>query len=148
MAPGCFPASMKSKLTLLAIATAVLLPVTSHLRAADPVPPTPPANPPAEPGAKRERAGGGQRGDRLEMMKEQLSLTPEQVEKIKPILEKDREKLTALRSDEALTQEQKRAKMQEIIKASAEEIKPILTPEQVEKWKAQMEKRRAEREKQ
>ena len=152
---GVFPATMKTKITLLTLATAGLLASASSIRAEDPVPPVPPVNPPAgAPAAARPERGpggpggpGGPRGDRLEMMKEKLGLTPEQVEKIKPILEKDREKLMALREDAALSREQKGEKMREILKSSMEAIKPILTPEQVEKWKAEMEKRRAEREK-
>ena len=144
---------MKTKLTRLTLATAALLAAAQSIRAEDPVPPTPPVNPPAgapAAAAKPERAPGapaGPRGDRLEMMKEKLSLTPDQIEKIKPLLEKDREKLMAVREDAALSREQKGEKMREILKASMEAIKPILTPEQVEKWKAEMEKRRAEREK-
>ena len=98
---------MKTKSTLLTLATAGLLTTTISLRAADPVPPTPPVNPPpaapeaaqAEAGKPERRPGGpgGERGDRLAMMKEQLGLTPEQVEKIKPILEKDREKLRIMK---------------------------------------------------
>ena len=147
---GCFPATMKNQLTILALATAGLLAATSTLRAEDPVPPTPPVNPPAgqpEAGAKRERGPGGpggERGDRLEMMKEKLGLTPEQVEKLKPIFAKDREKIMALREDTALTREQKGEKMRAIFQASMEEVKAILTPDQAEKWKAGMEKRREE----
>ena len=140
---------MKTKLSILTLATASLLASFSSIRAEDPVPPTPPVNPPAgtPAAAKPERGPGGPRGDRLEMMKEKLGLTPEQVEKIKPILEKDREKLMALREDTALSREQKGEKMREILKSSMEEIKPILTPEQLEKWKAEMEKRKEEMEK-
>ena len=148
---------MKTKFTFLTLATASLLTATTTLRAADPVPPTPPVNPPpAAPEAAKPEAGrperrpggpGGPGGDRLAMMKEQLGLTPEQVEKIKPILEKDREKLQALRADTAATREQKGEKMREILTASMEEIKPILTPEQLEKFKANMEKRREEMQK-
>ena len=140
---------MKTKSTLLSLATASLLAATATLRAADPVPPTPPVNPPpATPeAAKPERGPGGPRGDRLEMMKEQLGLTPEQVEKIKPILEKDREKIQALRADTTTSREQKGEKMRAIITASMDQIKPILTPEQLEKFKAGMEKRREEMQK-
>lgn len=136
---------MKNQLTLLALATAGLLAATTSLRAEDPAPPTPPANPPAgqpDAGARRER--GGPRGDRLAMMKEQLSLTPEQVEKLKPIFARDADKLKAIREDAALTAEQKREQARAIYEASVEEVKAILTPDQAEKWKAAMEKRRAE----
>ena len=140
---------MKTKFTLLTLATAGLFATSPRIHAEDPVPPVPPVTPPAgaPAAAKPERGPGGPRGDRLEMMKEKLSLMPEQVEKIKPILEKDRAKLMALREDATLSREQKGEKMREILKSSMEEIRPILTPEQVEKWKAEMEKRRAEREK-
>ena len=143
---------MKTKITLLTFATAGLLAAASSIRAEDPVPPTPPVNPPAgAPAAAKPERGpggpGGPQGDRLEMMKEKLSLTAEQIEKIKPLLEKDREKIMALRQDASLSREEKGEKMREILKASMEAIKPILTPEQLEKWKAEMEKRRAEREK-
>ena len=144
---GCFPATMKNQLTILALATAGLLAATSTLRAEDPVPPTPPVNPPAgqpEAGAKRERGPGGQRGDRLAMMKETLGLTPEQVEKLKPIFARDADKLKAIREDAALTAEEKREKARAIYEGSVEEIKAVLTPDQAEKWKAAMEKRRAE----
>ena len=140
---------MKTKFTLLTLATAGLFATSPRIHAEDPVPPVPPVTPPAgaPAAAKPERGPGGPRGDRLEMMKEKLSLMPEQVEKIKPILEKDRAKLMALREDATLSREQKGEKMREILKSSMEEIRPILTPEQIEKWKAEMEKRRAEREK-
>lgn len=142
---------MKYQITILALATAGLLAATTTLRAEDPVPPTPPVDPPAakaDGGARRERGpGGGERGDRLEMMKEQLGLTPEQVEKLKPIFAKDAEQYKALREDAALSREQKGEKMRAIFQASREQIQAILTPGQVEKMKAAMEKRRAEWEK-
>ena len=121
---------MKNQLTILTLATAGLLAATSTLRAEDPVPPTPPVNPPAgvkegEPGPGRSRRPGGQRGERLEMMKEKLGLSTEQV-------------------DSALTDEQKREKMRAFFQASMEKVKAVLTPDQAEKWKAEMEKRRGE----
>ncbi len=85
-------------------------------------------------------ADGGARRDRVAMMKENLGLSDEQVAKIKPIVEADREKMKALREDTTTSQEDKRAKFMEIFKAQEEKIKPILTPEQQEKWKEQMAK--------
>ena len=83
----------------------------------------------------------------LERLKSQLDLTPDQIEKIKPIVEKQREKLKALKDDTSIPQDQKRDKFREIFVASMEEMKPIFTPEQAAKLKEAMEKRRAEREK-
>lgn len=140
---------MKNQLTILALATAGLLAATTPLRAEDPVPPTPPVNPPAgvkegEPGPGHPGRPGGQRGDRLAMMKEKLGLTAEQVEKLKAIFAKDAEKIKAFREDAALTDEQKREKMRAFFQASMEAVKSVLTPDQAEKWKAEMEKRRDE----
>jgi len=138
---------MKNQITILALATAGLLAATTTLRAEDPVPPTPPVNPSAgrpEAGGRPERGTDSQRRDRLAMMKEQLGLTPEQVEKLKPIFAKDAEQYKALREDAALSREQKGEKMRAIFQASREQIQAILTPDQVEKMKATMEKRRAE----
>jgi len=91
--------------------------------------------------------GQGARGDILARLKEQLDLTPEQIEKIKPILEKQREQLKGLKDDTSLSQEQKRDKFRESIVSTLEEIKPLLTQEQLAKLKEIIEKRRAEREK-
>ncbi|MCE9610355.1 MAG: hypothetical protein K8R23_09200 [Chthoniobacter sp.] len=146
---------MKNQITILALATAGLLAASTTLRAEDPVPPTPPVNPPAgkagikegEPGPGRPNRPGGERGDRLEMMKQQLGLTPDQIEKLKPIFAKDAEQMKAIRDDAALSREQKGEKMRAIFQASREQVQAILTPDQVEKMKAGMEKRRAEWEK-
>ncbi len=91
--------------------------------------------------------GNGQDGrwDRLQAMKEHLDLTPEQVEKVKAVFAGDKEKYMAVRQDSALSDEQKREKMRELMKGAAEQIKAILTPEQEVKWKEQMKKRMDER---
>ncbi|HEY9174799.1 MAG TPA: Spy/CpxP family protein refolding chaperone [Verrucomicrobiae bacterium] len=88
----------------------------------------------AQPTDKAERKGG-KRPDtqaRLNQMAEQLNLTSEQKEKVKPIMEAEREKMQGLRD---LAPEQRREKMQEIRKDQEAKLKPILTPEQFEKWK-------------
>lgn len=88
----------------------------------------------AQPTDKAERKGG-KRPDtqaRLNQMAEQLNLTAEQKEKVKPIMEAEREKMQGLRD---LAPEQRREKMQEIRKDQEAKLKPILTPEQFEKWK-------------
>src|SRR5258708_39824636 len=93
-------------------------------------------NPGDKPAARRDQPPprrGGMR-DPMAMMKEQLSLTDDQIEKIKPILKDRQEKMTALRGDTSLSQEDRRAKMKEIIDASNAKIKPILTADQKEKF--------------
>ncbi len=131
---------MNTKLTLLTLATASLFTATPELRAEDSTPPAPAANPIAGGETKRER--GGQRGLRMAQLKEQLGLTDEQVEKLKPILAGNREKMVALRDDAALTKEQRMEKIKELLKSSEDEITPILNAEQLEKYKAAQQKRR------
>ncbi|MGV3532760.1 MAG: hypothetical protein ACO1QR_10355 [Chthoniobacteraceae bacterium] len=89
----------------------------------------------------------------LEMLTEALTLTPEQSAKIKPILDRDREKARELRADTALSAEDRRTKRRELSRARMEEIRAVLTPEQqtklnevTEKRREEWQKRRAERE--
>jgi Spy/CpxP family protein refolding chaperone len=104
----------------------------------------------ATPAIVSAQAQGGPRGGRtpeeqVKAMKETLNLSDEQVEKVKAVLTKNQEKLKALREDQSLSQEDRRAKMREVFQGIDEELKPILTPEQQTKWKEEREKRRAQR---
>jgi hypothetical protein len=72
---------------------------------------------------------------RLEKLKQELNLTPAQVAKIKPIFEKAGTQLKALRDNASLPAPQKRQKMRQIFVASAQQIRTILTPQQLQKWK-------------
>ena len=77
----------------------------------------------------------GQR-DRLANLTEQLSLTPAQVEQIKPILNSERDAMRALNQDTSLDREAKRPKMREIREAHDAKIRALLTPEQQAKMDA------------
>jgi len=79
------------------------------------------------------------------MLREKLGVTDDQLEKMKPIFEQQRDKMMGLKDDTALTMEQKREKAIGIFTETMEELKPILTPEQFAKFKEEMEKRRAAR---
>jgi hypothetical protein len=79
------------------------------------------------------------------MLKEKVGVSDEQLEKMKPIFGQQVEKLKALKDDTSLTTEQKREKGREIFMGTVEELKSILTPEQITKLKEEMEKRRAAR---
>ena len=81
----------------------------------------------------------------MKMLREKLGVTDDQLEKMKPIFEQQREKLTALKDDTTAPVEQKREKAIGIFTETMEELKPILTPEQFAKFKEEMEKRRAAR---
>jgi len=64
-----------------------------------------------------------------------LNLTPEQREKLRPIVNDEGAQLRAVRLDERMTPEQKRAKVLEIRESFRPKIAAVLTPEQPEKWK-------------
>ena len=83
--------------------------------------------------------------ERVKALKESLKLTDEQAEKLKAVFAKNQEKTKAIRENQSLSQEDRRAKMREANDALEAEVKPILTPEQQTKWKEETEKRRAER---
>lgn len=62
-------------------------------------------------------------------------MTPAQVAKIKPIIEKAVADAKALRANTSLPEAQKRKNMRQIFAASFQQIKPLLTPQQLQKWK-------------
>ena len=64
-----------------------------------------------------------------------------QMAKIKPIFEKTGAQLKALRDNTSLPAQQERQKMRQIFAASAQQIRPILTPQQLQKWKQIREER-------
>ena len=80
---------------------------------------------------------GGRRGgaERLEMMTRELSLTPDQVAKIKPILDDGRKQMQALRDSDA-SQDDRRAKMMALQQSQATQIKAFLTEDQKPKYDA------------
>ncbi|HMK21822.1 MAG TPA: hypothetical protein VK466_05775 [Terriglobales bacterium] len=71
----------------------------------------------------------------LRMLGQQLNLTPEQREKLRPILTEEGEQLHDLRIDEHLPPDVKRAKVVEVREKFAPKIAAELTPEQQEKFK-------------
>jgi Spy/CpxP family protein refolding chaperone len=154
---------MKKSLSLLSCALAGFVAFSVEARAEDPIPPKPPgpttlpaapatttpASPAPDAGTPQSPAGGRNRGEMfIQMLKEKIGVTDEQLGKMKPIFGQQREKMMALKDDTSLTREQKRDKFREIITGTLEEIKPILTPEQLTKLKDEMEKRRAARQQQ
>jgi hypothetical protein len=78
---------------------------------------------------------GGPAEKRLQKLKQELNLSPAQVAKIKPIFEKAGSQFKALRDNTSLPAPQKRQKMRQIVASSAQQIRPILTPQQLQKWK-------------
>lgn len=71
----------------------------------------------------------------LEWLGQQLNLTDDQKEKLKPILQDQHKQMKAVRDDTSLTQDQKHEKMKQIHESTHTQIQAILTPEQQEKFK-------------
>ncbi len=70
---------------------------------------------------------------RLANLKREVSLTPAQVKKVKPIIEKYVADINAIKND---TKEEKDAKRNALRKQYNDQINATLTPEQQAKWKA------------
>jgi len=73
---------------------------------------------------------------KLQQMSKALQLTPDQVEKIKPILMEEAPKLKALKADTSMPPAQKMMQMRQIREATDAKINPILTPDQQQKLQA------------
>jgi len=65
-----------------------------------------------------------------------LNLTDDQKAKVQPILDAQREKMRAVFQDDSLSTDDKRAKMKTIRDDTNAQLKPILTPEQFQKWQS------------
>ncbi len=73
---------------------------------------------------------------RLTNLKQEVNLTPAQVKKVKPIIEKYVADINAIKNDTKATKEEKDAKRNALRKQYNDQINAILTPEQQAKWKA------------
>lgn len=84
-------------------------------------------------GMSKGKAGSYDPVRRLELMTQNLKLTKEQQEKIKPILDDEHKQLEALRGNDSYNRDERRAKLQELNQATYDKITPILTPAQQKK---------------
>jgi len=73
----------------------------------------------------------------LERMTACMGLSENQQTKIKPILDENYQKKQAVHADKNLTRDQRRAKMEELRVQLHEQVKPLLTPEQLKQFDAQ-----------
>jgi len=87
---------------------------------------------------QHERRGMPSPDQQLERMSQQLNLTAEQKDKIKPILEEHAKQMQSLRNDSSMSREDRRAKFQEMRQNMANEIRPILNSDQQKKWEEMM----------
>ncbi|MEY4689227.1 MAG: hypothetical protein RIR76_3250 [Verrucomicrobiota bacterium] len=104
-------------LFMSAIGGSILLPSTASAA----------ASPPPE-----DRRGEAQK--RLQAHIDDLGLTPEQREKLGPILRSEREKIASLRADESLSPRDRLRKLQAVREEITPRVKAILTPEQFARW--------------
>ena len=80
--------------------------------------------------------GGGRRGGvTLDALTTRLKLTPEQQEKIKPILADRDTQMTALRGDQSASQDDRRAKMMKLRTDTNDKINAVLTDDQKAEFK-------------
>lgn len=120
------------KRSLLAVMLAGLVSLTGFALAQDST-----AQQPAPPAG--EEHGGHRHFDpeqRTQMLTKQLKLTSEQQAKVLDILKSQQSQMESLRSDSSLSQDDRRAKMMDIHKASDDQIRGLLDANQQKKWDA------------
>jgi len=118
---------------IVALVAGNLLAWNVALRAADTN--TPPAKPAVGGPPPGQRPAGMMRGGpNLEQMAQQLNLTDDQKPKVKSVMEARDKKVSELRGDTSLSQEDRQAKMKTIREETTTQMKAILTPEQFDKW--------------
>lgn len=126
-----------NKSSILALMTLGGLMAFGQLASADDTKPVPPPDapstpPPADAPAPGPRAGG--RGANMQKILDQLNLTDEQKEKVKPVLKDQMDQMRTLRQDTSLSQEDRRGKMKDIREATNTKLKAIFTADQYTQW--------------
>jgi len=74
-------------------------------------------------------------GISMEKMAQTLNLTDDQKTQVEPILKAERQKMKDVRNDSTLSPDDRRSKMKEIRKDTADQLQSILTPDQFAQWK-------------
>lgn len=83
---------------------------------------------------KKPKGDLGAPDRRLALMKESLSLTAEQLNSIRPVIIAEQAELDKLRGDNSLNRDQRREKLQTLNKATADQVRGFLDPEQQKKY--------------
>ena len=95
-------------------------------------------------GAPPEHSGRGGRFDpdrRAEMLTRRLNLSADQKTKVTDILKSEHEQMQKMRADATASQPDRRAKMMDTHKASNDQIRALLNPDQQKKWDEMQAKR-------
>jgi protein CpxP len=87
---------------------------------------TPPANPPASNVTPHARG--------FNRLVEALNLTDDQKPKVKAIMDAQMQRISDVRGDDSLSQDDRRAKVKAIHEETATQMKTVLTPDQFAKW--------------
>jgi Spy/CpxP family protein refolding chaperone len=85
--------------------------------------------------AQAPQGRGGGRGVTIEALTDRLKLTPDQVEKIKPILADQQTQMAAMRADTSASQDDRMAKMMKLRTDTSTKINAVLTPDQQAEYK-------------
>ncbi len=125
---------------IAALAAGSLLVWSPALRADDTN--KPPSTPSAGAPPAGQRPPGMRVAPTLDQLAHQLQLTEDQKTKVKPILDAQQQKITSLREDTSLSQEDRRAKMQAVRQDTTAQLKAVLTPEQFDKYQQMTQRRR------
>ncbi len=124
----------------ICLASATMIPAALATAQATPVPPAQTDTPPPYGGP---RGGGPER--RVEMLQQALNLTPDQTTQVKALLVTERTKMEALRSNTALSQDDRHSQMTAIHGDTTTKMHALLSTEQATKYdsiEARMRQRR------
>lgn len=89
-------------------------------------------------------AGGGNVMERLKQSAQELGLSDDQKSKLKDLFQNGGGKFREILTDQNLSREEKRTKMQEAEKELEPKLKEIFTPEQWEKWQKKRDEQRSQ----
>jgi Spy/CpxP family protein refolding chaperone len=99
--------------------------------------PSAPSNPPQDqaPAPNGNPGRGGMVENRLQKLSQQLNLTDDQREKIRPLLEHESERIKEVRGNSSLSQGEAQRRIKSIRRDTNQRIGAFLTPEQIAQWK-------------
>jgi|SRR5579862_2747108 len=99
------------------------------------------------PGAPPEHGHGRMHMDPAQhaaMLAKRLKLSSDQQSKVEDIFKSEQSQMESLRSDTSLSQQDRRSKMMDMHKATSDQIRGVLNPDQQKKWD-EMQSKREER---
>jgi Spy/CpxP family protein refolding chaperone len=128
---------------VLALVAAGLISVGASFAAAQDNPSNDQQSPPAQDNAMR-RHGPVDPAQRTAELTKKLNLTSDQQTKVQSALQSERSQMESLHQDSSLSQQDRRAKMMDIRKATDAQIRGVLDANQQKKWD-EMQARREQR---